>query len=286
MNGTNSESLNSDISLLRKWIEDSDPGDIVFFGGAGVSTESGIPDFRSADGLYALKYPFPPETMLSRSFFDAHPKEFFEFYFDKVVAVDALPNRAHKKLAQLEADGKLRAVVTQNIDGLHQAAGSKSVFELHGSVHRNFCTNCGRHFTLAETIALHNNSSDGVPRCPDCAEDEELCERNPKDDCKSETRISKRTSHYYKHTCEGIVKPDVVLYEEPLNSDVMMGAIDVISKAELLLIAGTSLAVNPAASLTRYFQGQHLVIVNKSATPQDHVADLVIPESIGSVLDF
>ena len=241
-----------DIATLRGWIDAAGPDSIVFFGGAGVSTESGIPDFRSPDGLYAQKYPYPPETMISRSFFDRHPQEFFDFYCDRMLALDAKPNPAHKKLAALEEEGKLRAVVTQNIDGLHQAAGSKKVYELHGSVLRNFCMACHRPFTVEEMLARREASVDGVPRDTDGA----------------------------------IIKPDVVLYEEPLNSAVLEGAIRAIEGADLMIVAGTSLVVNPAASLVRYFNGDHLAIVNLSPTPLDRQADLCIPAAVGQVLDF
>ncbi len=242
-----------DIELLRDWIEAVPEKDMVFFGGAGVSTESGIPDFRSEDGLYAQHFRYPPETMLSRSFFDTHPKDFFDFYFDRVVALDAKPNRAHKKLAELERDGKLDCVITQNIDGLHQAAGSKRVFELHGSILRNTCMTCGKQAALEEIIAAHQAADDGIPRCD---------------------------------VCGGIIKPDVVLYEEPLDQQTMMDAVDALRHAKLVVVAGTSLAVNPAASMLQYFRGDHLAIVNRSTTPYDSAADLVIPASIGDVFDF
>lgn len=227
---------------------------MVFFGGAGVSTESGIPDFRSADGLYAQKYgDVPPEQMISRTYFDLHPQQFFSFYFDRMIARDALPNQAHKKLAELEESGTLSAVVTQNIDGLHQKAGSKNVLELHGSVLRNYCMACRRSFDLAEEIALHENAEDGVPRCPDCG---------------------------------GIVKPDVVLYEEGLDSDVIQRSVDAIRRANLLVVAGTSLAVYPAAGLIDYFSGDHLAIINLSPTPRDRYADLCVAEKVGEVFTF
>ena len=217
---------------------------IVFFGGAGVSTESGIPDFRSVDGLYNQHYKYPPETILSHSFFVSHPEEYYEFHRDKLVAPDAKPNRAHLRLAELEQEGKLRAVITQNIDGLHQAAGSRNVCELHGSVHRNFCMRCHR-FYDAEYM-LH---SQGVPTCE----------------------------------CGGIIKPDVVLYEEGLDNDIVRDAITTISHADVMIIGGTSLAVYPAASLLDYFHGDALVLVNKGATPQDKNADLLIQQPIGQV---
>lgn len=218
---------------------------IVFFGGAGVSTESGIPDYRSTNGLYYQKFKYPPEQMLSHSFFVSNTEEFYEFYKAKMICLEAQPNAAHKKLAELEAAGKLSAVITQNIDGLHQLAGSKRVLELHGSVHRNFCTKCGKAYD-AKFIA----ESDGVPRC----------------------------------SCGGVIKPDVVLYEEPLDADTMNAALDAIYNADMLIIGGTSLAVYPAAGLIRYFRGSRLVVINKSETSADSNADLVINESIGSVL--
>ena len=229
---------------LQKWVDESRR--IVFFGGAGVSTESGIPDFRSVDGLYHQKYDYPPEEILSRSFFDARPEEFYRFYREKMLCLDAQPNPAHRKLAELEAAGKLTSVVTQNIDGLHQAAGSKNVYELHGSVHRNFCRKCRRFYDLKFVLR-----SQGVPRCP---------------------------------ACGGIIKPDVVLYEEPLDQQTMEAALLAIARADLLLIGGTSLAVYPAAGLIRYYQGRHLVLINKSPTPYDKNADLVIAGPIGAIL--
>lgn len=217
---------------------------IVFFGGAGVSTESGIPDFRSVDGLYNQKYDYPPETILSHTFFMRKPGEFYRFYRDKMLALDAKPNAAHRKLAEMEAAGKLTGVVTQNIDGLHQAAGSKHVMELHGSVLRNYCMRCHK-FYDAEYI-LH---SKGIPTCE----------------------------------CGGMIKPDVVLYEEGLDQNVMSDAIYTISQAEVMIVGGTSLAVYPAAGLLNYFHGDKLVLVNKGATPQDKNADLLIQEPIGEV---
>ncbi|MDD3231320.1 MAG: NAD-dependent protein deacylase [Oscillospiraceae bacterium] len=218
---------------------------VVFFGGAGVSTESGIPDFRSTDGLYHQKYPYPPETMLSHTFYQQHPEEFFTFYRDKMLYPNAKPNAAHKKLAELEQAGKLTAVVTQNIDGLHQAAGSKKVFELHGSVLRNYCESCRKFYPL-EAI-LH---SSGVPRC----------------------------------SCGGIIKPDVVLYEEGLDQNVMEGAVRAIAAADMLIIAGTSLVVYPAAGLIRYYRGNRLVLINQSSTSADSAAALVLHEPVGKVL--
>ncbi len=235
--------MTDQLKTLQNWIDDSHS--IVFFGGAGVSTESGIPDFRSVDGLYNQKYDYPPEEILSRTFFDARPEEFYRFYRDKMLCLDARPNAAHKKLAQLEAAGKLRSVVTQNIDGLHQLAGSRRVWELHGSVHRNHCMRCHKGYPV-EFI----RDSAGVPRC----------------------------------TCGGIVKPDVVLYEEALDSSVLEGALKDIQRADMLIIGGTSLAVYPAASLVRYYRGSRLVLINKSPTPYDAHANLVIAGPIGEIL--
>lgn len=216
---------------------------IVFFGGAGVSTESGIPDFRSQDGLYNQKYDYPPEQIVSHTFFTRRTGEFYRFYKDRMFFPNAKPNAAHKKLAELERAGKLSAVITQNIDGLHQAAGSVNVIELHGSVHRNFCMNCGRSYSLAEIM-----QSEGVPTCD----------------------------------CGGTIKPDVVLYEESLNTSDIERAVNEISKADCLIIGGTSLAVYPAAGLVHYFKGKYLVVINKSEL--DTGADLVINDSIGEVL--
>ncbi len=218
---------------------------IVFFGGAGVSTESGIPDFRSEDGLYRMKYAYPPETMLSSGFFFSHTKEFYDFYRDKMLPLWAKPNAAHEKLAALERAGKLSAVVTQNIDGLHQAAGSETVFELHGSVRRNYCLKCHK-FYSAKYIA----ASEGVPHC----------------------------------TCGGLIKPDVVLYGEPLDGATVEGAIRAISAADLLIVAGTSLTVYPAAGFVDVFRGKYLVLINRSETALDGRCDLVIRESVGKVL--
>lgn len=218
---------------------------IVFFGGAGVSTESGIPDFRSVDGLYNQKYKYPPETILSHSFYVSQPEEFYRFYRDKMLCLDAQPNAAHIKLAELEQAGKLKAIVTQNIDGLHQKVGSKNVLELHGSVHRNFCQRCHKFFD-AEYM-LH---SEGVPKCD---------------------------------ACGGPIKPDVVLYEEGLDNDVIEQSLYYISHADMLIIGGTSLVVYPAAGLVRYYGGHKLVLINKSATDMDKSADLVINEPIGEV---
>lgn len=218
---------------------------IVFFGGAGVSTESGIPDFRSVDGLYHQKYDVPPETILSHSYFLRYPEKFYAFYRDKMLPVGAKPNAAHKKLAELEAAGKLKAVVTQNIDGLHQAAGSKVVLELHGSVHRNYCRHCGKLFDARYIL-----NSTGIPTCD---------------------------------ACGGQIKPDVVLYEEGLDQKTLEDAVRYISEADVLIIGGTSLAVYPAAGLIDYYRGNKLVLVNKSATPMDERADLLVQGSIGEI---
>lgn len=218
---------------------------IVFFGGAGVSTESGIPDFRSVDGLYNQKYDYHPEEILSHSFFKSHTEYFYNFYRDKMLCLDAKPNSAHLKLAELENAGKLNAVVTQNIDGLHQAAGSKNVFELHGSVHRNYCTECHKLYD-----AHYMKNSNGIPKC----------------------------------TCGGIIKPDVVLYEEGLDDNTVNGALNAISNADCLIVAGTSLNVYPAAGFIRYFQGDYFVLINRDETPADKIADLVIRDKVGEVL--
>ena len=232
----------NEIEQLRQWIADSD--NIVFFGGAGVSTESGIPDFRSTDGLYNQQYDYPPETILSHTFYKSNPEEFWRFYRDKMICLDAQPNPAHIKLAQLEQDGKLRAVITQNIDGLHQKAGSRNVLELHGSVHRNYCERCGK-FYAAEDILR----TTGVPRC----------------------------------TCGGPIKPDVVLYEEGLDQDTLERSVAAIRHAEVLIIGGTSLVVYPAAGLVRYYRGERLVVINKTELPGTE-ADLTICQPIGQVL--
>lgn len=228
-------------------------GHVVFFGGAGVSTASGIPDFRSVDGLYHQKFKYPPETMLSHSFYESHPAEFFEFYRTKMIALDARPNRCHLKLAELERAGKLDAVVTQNIDGLHQAAGSKHVFELHGSVHRNICQRCGAVYDAAWICAREHEDGHGVPVCP---------------------------------ACGGPIKPDVVLYEEPLDERVLTGAIEAIAGADALIVGGTSLVVYPAAGLIRYFNGDELAICNLAPTEQDASADLLISCDIAQAFDF
>ena len=230
------------ILKLKEMIAKSD--NIVFFGGAGVSTESGIPDFRSVDGLYNQKYKYPPETILSHSFFVSHPDEYYDFHRAKLVIEGVKPNRAHIRLAELEAEGKLKAVITQNIDGLHQAAGSKNVLELHGSIHRCYCMQCGR---------VHDpdvmNLGKGVPRC----------------------------------SCGGVIRPDIVLYEEPLDQDILSEAVHYIRQADIMIIGGTSLNVYPAAGLINYYRGSKLVLVNRSATPYDSYADLVIHANIGDV---
>ncbi len=234
--------MNDSIQTLKKWIEDSD--NIVFFGGAGVSTESGIQDFRSVDGIYNQKYDYPPETILSHTFFMAKREEFYKFYHDKMVVDGVGPNRAHIRLAELERDGKLKAVITQNIDGLHQLAGSKKVLELHGSTHRNYCMSCGKKYGY-ETVA----EADGVPKCG----------------------------------CGGIIRPDVVLYEEGLDTDVINEAVRCIREADVLIIGGTSLVVYPAAGLINYYSGNKLVLINKGVTGYDTQADLLISEKIGEV---
>lgn len=226
---------------------------VVFFGGAGVSTASGIPDSRSVDGLYHQKFTYPPETMLSHSFYESHPAEFYEFYRTKMIAPDAKPNQAHRKLAELEAAGSLCSVVTQNIDGLHQMAGSKRVWELHGSVHRNICQRCGAVYDAAWILARDHEDERGVPVCP---------------------------------TCGGSIKPDVVLYEEPLDENVLEGAVRDISQADALIIGGTSLVVYPAASLVNYFSGDTLAIVNRDPTPQDKAAGLLISCDIAQAFSF
>lgn len=234
----------NNIETLKKWIEETD--NIVFFGGAGVSTESGIPDFRSVDGLYKQKYKYPPETIVSHTFLKQKPADFFEFYKEKMVApaINSKPNKAHEKLAQWEKEGKLKAIITQNIDGLHQAAGSEKVLELHGTVHKNYCDRCFKKYTVDDVL-----NADGIPKCE----------------------------------CGGTIRPDVVLYEEGLDSDVMSSAINYISNADVLIIGGTSLVVYPAAGLIRYYRGNKLVLVNLSETSQDGFADLVIHEKIGEV---
>ncbi len=227
--------MNDKITILKQWIADSD--NIVFFGGAGVSTESNIPDFRSVDGLYNQKYPYPPETILSHTFYQRRPEEFFTFYRDKMLFPEAKPNAAHLALARLEQMGKCKAVITQNIDGLHQAAGSKKVLELHGSVLRNYCTRCHKFHSMEDI--LH---SEGIPRCE----------------------------------CGGIMKPDVVLYEEGLDSLTLNEAVRCIAQADVLIVGGTSLTVYPAAGLIDYYRGKKLVLINKSVTAMDDQADLLI----------
>lgn len=236
--------MSKEIETLKEWIKGSD--NIVFFGGAGVSTESGIPDFRSVDGLYNQKYDYPPETILSHTFYRTKTEEFYRFYRDKMLCTTAKPNKAHLKLAELEEKGKLKAIVTQNIDGLHQAAGSKEVLELHGSVLRNYCEKCGKFFDVNYII-----ESDGVPKCD---------------------------------SCHGSIKPDVVLYEEGLDQGTIQKSVQYISQADILIIGGTSLAVYPAAGLIDYYRGKKLVLINKSSTPMDRRADLLIQGSIGEVL--
>lgn len=231
-----------EVRKLQEIIDDS--SDIVFFGGAGVSTESNIPDFRSADGLYQQKYRYSPEQIVSHSFFMQNPEGFYEFYKEKMMFLDARPNPAHQKLAELEAAGKLSAVITQNIDGLHQAAGSRNVLELHGSIHRNYCQKCGKFYDAA-----YVKNSDGIPKCG----------------------------------CGGRIKPDVVLYEEGLDSDVIQNSIRAISRADTLIIGGTSLVVYPAAGFIDYFRGKHLVVINKSATAREVRAELTIAAPIGAV---
>lgn len=235
--------MDESIHRLKELLDGSD--NIVFFGGAGVSTESGIPDFRSVDGLYSQKFKYPPETILSHTFFERHTEEFFDFYRTKMLAPDAQPNAAHRKLAQWEQEGRLKAVITQNIDGLHQKAGSREVLELHGSVLRNYCTRCGKFYGVE-----HIAESTGVPRC----------------------------------ACGGVIKPDVVLYGEALDETTLNAAVRAIRRADLLLVGGTSLNVYPAAGLLRYFTGAALAVVNKTPTPADARADLVIQASIGRVL--
>lgn len=237
------ENLQNTINELKKIVENYD--NIVFFGGAGVSTESGIPDFRSVDGLYHQQYDYPPEIILSHTFYRHYGEEFYRFYRNKMLFPDAKPNTAHLKLAELEQTGKVRAVITQNIDGLHQAAGSKNVLELHGSVLRNYCESCGEFHDVK-----YIQETSGIPKC---------------------------------RKCGGSVKPDVVLYEEGLNQKTINSALRFIQKAQVLIIGGTSLAVYPAAGLIDYFQGDKLVVINKSATPRDNHADLLIQAPIGEV---
>lgn len=237
--------MSEEIEKLKEIIKETD--NIVFFGGAGVSTESGIPDFRSQDGLYNQKYKYPPEQIVSHTFLTRKPEEFYEFYKDRMIYQGAKPNKAHLKLAQWEKEGKLKAVVTQNIDGLHQAAGSKNVLELHGSTLRNYCLKCGKHYDIDYVI----NSETTIPYCE----------------------------------CGGMVRPDVVLYEEGLDMNVIEQAVSFISNADVLIIGGTSLAVYPAAGLIDYYKGDKLVVVNKSATQRDSQADLLVQGSIGEIFD-
>ncbi len=232
------------VEQLKEWIAESDQ--IVFFGGAGVSTESGIPDFRSQDGLYRQQYAYPPEQILSHTFYLKNPEEFYRFYRNKMISPQAKPNKAHLALAKLEQAGKLKAVITQNIDGLHQMAGSREVLELHGSVHRNFCTRCGRFYGLSQIL-----ETEGIPRC----------------------------------SCGGMIKPDVVLYEESLHMDTLSKAVMYIKKADMLIIGGTSLTVYPAAGLVDYYSGSRLVLINRDVTPLDSRADLAIKGKIGEILD-
>lgn len=237
--------MNESVELLKQWIAGSE--NIVFFGGAGVSTESNIPDFRSVDGLYNLKYQYPPETILSHTFFMRRTEAFYDFYRDKMIYPDAKPNAAHLSLAKLEKQGKCKAVITQNIDGLHQLAGSKEVLELHGTVLKNHCMHCGKFFPGTDFL-----NGSGIPTCE----------------------------------CGGIIKPDVVLYEEGLDDEVMRKAIHYIATADVLIIAGTSLTVYPAAGLIDYYRGNKLVLINKSETARDNVADLVIHEPVGETLAY
>lgn len=234
--------MDEKIAKLKQWIDESD--NVVFFGGAGVSTESGIPDFRSVDGLYNQKWKYPPETILSHTFFERYPEEYYRFHREKLVIDGVRPNRAHLRLAELEREGKLKAVITQNIDGLHQAAGSENVLELHGSILRAYCAKCRKIYP--ESIINHG---DGVPRCG----------------------------------CGGVIRPDIVLYEEQLDEDVLYKSVDFIRNADVLIIGGTSLNVYPAAGLINYYRGNKLVLVNLSQTPYDSEADLVINEKIGEV---
>ena len=235
--------MNKEIEKLQEIIDDSE--NIVFFGGAGVSTESNIPDFRSADGLYQQKYKYSPEQIVSHTFFMRNTEGFYEFYKEKMMFLDAKPNAAHKKLAELEQAGKLKAIITQNIDGLHQMAGSKNVLELHGSIHRNYCMSCGKFFDAA-----YVKNSEGQPKCDECG---------------------------------GLIKPDVVLYEEGLDQRVISKTVQYISQADVLIIGGTSLVVYPAAGLIDYFKGSHLILINKSKTERDSQADLIINDKIGEV---
>ena len=234
--------MDENMATLQQWVDES--SSIVFFGGAGMSTESGVPDFRSKDGLYNQCYDEPPETIISHSYFMAYPDKFYKFYREKMLPLDAEPNVGHLKLAELEQAGKLKAVLTQNIDGLHQKAGSKEVLELHGSIHRNYCMKCGKSYPVEEIA-----KGQGIPWCD----------------------------------CGGMIKPDVVLYEEALDNQVMYKAVDYIHKADMMIVAGSSLVVYPAAGLINYYRGKRLVLINRSATPFDNQADLVIHNTIGNV---
>lgn len=234
----------NEMETLKQWIEESKR--IVFFGGAGVSTESGIPDFRSVDGLYSQKYAYPPETIISHSFYKRNPEEFYRFYKDRMIYQDAKPNAAHKALAKLEEEGKLSAVITQNIDGLHQMAGSKKVLELHGSIHRNYCEKCGKFYSLDSVV-----QSEGVPKCE----------------------------------CGGMIKPDVVLYEEGLDTDTINQAVYELKHADMLIVGGTSLVVYPAAGMIDYYKGNKMVLINLAPTSRDTMADLVIKGKIGEVFE-
>ena len=238
------QKMSERVDLLEQWIKESD--NVVFFGGAGVSTESGIPDFRSVDGLYNQQYDYPPETIISHSFYRKNPEEFYRFYKNKMLFPDAQPNAAHKALAKLEQQGKVRAVITQNIDGLHQAAGSKVVYELHGSVHRNYCQKCGAFYD-----ARYMLESTGIPRCEKCG---------------------------------GLIKPDVVLYEEGLDEETIRGAVEAIASADMLLSGGTSLVVYPAAGFIDYFRGSRLAVINKSETAKNIRSELTISAPIGEIL--
>ena len=231
------------LETLKKWVEES--RSIVFFGGAGVSTESGIPDFRGVDGLYRQRYAYPPETILSHEFLLQHPEEFYRFYREKILILNARPNPAHEKLAQWEREGRLRAVITQNIDGLHQAAGSKRVLELHGSIHRNHCTRCGKFYTAEQSAA-----TTGVPRCD----------------------------------CGGTIRPDVVLYGESLDEKVLRASMDALAHADLLIVGGTSLSVYPAAGLIDLYPGDRLALLNRTPTPRDGRANLILREPIGQIM--
>lgn len=237
----------NELQEVRALIDQAEPNSVVFFGGAGVSTESGIPDFRSAKGVFNQAYPYPPEVIVSHSFFEAHPDAFYEFYRAKMVHEDARPNQAHKKLAELEQRGILRSVITQNVDGLHQAAGSKKVHELHGSIHRNYCCDCGKRYGLDAIMA-----TDGVPRCE----------------------------------CGGVIRPDVVLYEEPLDQRVMQAAIEDIASAKTLIIAGTSRVVYPAAGLTDFFTGDDLIVINRDPSALDKSADYCFAMNVGEVFNW